>query len=54
MTKTFKEMDKTSNVDKVIKKFGSSMGIFFTRDDLERFGLKYGDKIRLDNAEILK
>lgn len=51
---TFKDVDNKNNIDKRLTKFGSSLGIVFTKDDLARFRLKYGDIIRLDNAEIIE
>lgn len=54
MSKTFKEIDTESDIEKTLTKFGSSLGIVFTKEDLKRFDLMYGDKICLNNAEIIK
>lgn len=51
---TFKDIDAVSHIEKSLVKCGSSLGIVFSKDDLKRFDLKYGDKIILDNAEIKK
>ena len=52
--KTFKEIDKEKDIEKEIKKTGLSLGIIFSRDDIKRFNLKYGDIIKLNNAEIIE
>ena len=54
MGKTFKQIDEHTNIEKEIKKVGLSLGIIFSKEDIKRFGLRYGDKILLDNAEIIK
>lgn len=51
---TFKEINKDGNIDLEIKKSGLSLALIFSKEFLERFNLKYGDKIRLNEAEILK
>jgi hypothetical protein len=51
---TFKESQQEGNIDKEIKKSGLSLCLIFSRDDIKRFNLNYGDKIRLDSAEIIK
>lgn len=53
MGKTFKELEKDRHIDKEIKKSGLSLAIIFSKEEIKRLGLKYGDKIRMDNAEIL-
>lgn len=50
---TFKELNQEINIDKEIKKAGLSLAIIFSKEELEKFNLKYGDIIRLNNAEIL-
>ena len=52
--KTFKELNNDCNVDKEIKKAGLSIAILFSKEDIKRFNLEYGDIIRLNNAEIIK
>lgn len=51
---TFKDVDKNGNIDLEIKKSGLSLAIIFSKEQLARFGLKYGDVIRLNDAEIIK
>jgi hypothetical protein len=51
---TFKEISKESKTIKEIKKSGLSLAIIFSKEDLDRYKLSYGDKIDLDNAEIIK
>lgn len=51
---TFKEIDKETNIDLEIKKAGLSLAIIFSKEQLKRFNLKYGDIIRLNEAEIIK
>jgi len=51
---TFKELILEGNVDLIIKKSGLSLAIIFSKEFLGRFKLKYGDTIRLNNAEIIK
>lgn len=52
--KTFKEIDKEGNIEKEVKKSGLSFAIIFSKDEIKRFNLEYGDTIRLNNAEIIK
>ena len=52
--KTFKEINKEKNIEKEIKKAGLSLAIIFSKDEIKRFNLNYGDKIKLDNAIIVK
>lgn len=52
MTSTFKQLNNESNVDKFVKKVGLSLGIIFSKEDIEKFGLGYGKVVRLNNAEI--
>ena len=52
-SKTFKDINKESKVDKVVKKAGLSLAIIFSKEDIQKFDLKYGSVIRLDNAEIV-
>lgn len=52
--KTFKEIDKNTNIEKEIKKAGLSLAILFSKEDIKRFNLEYGDIIILNNAEIQK
>ncbi len=54
MDKTFKELNDQGNIEKKIKKAGLSLAILFSKEDIERFNLEYGDIIRLNNAEIIK
>jgi hypothetical protein len=54
INKTFKEIDKESKIIKEIKKAGLSIAIIFSKEDISRFNLKYGDKIDLGNAEIIR
>lgn len=54
MEKTFKEIEKGKSIEKQLKKVGLSYGIVFSKEDIEKFNLEYGDTIRLDNAEIIK
>lgn len=54
MEKTFKEISNDGNIDKEIKKAGLSLAIIFSKEDIKRFNLQYGDVIRLNNAEIIK
>lgn len=54
MGKTFKQIDEKTNIEKEIKKAGTSLAIIFSKDDIKRFNLNYGDRIVLDNAEIVK
>ena len=51
---TFKEKNRETPIKKEIKKAGLSLAIIFSKSDIEKFDLKYGDKILLDNAEIIK
>lgn len=51
---TFKEIDIDGNIEKKLMKAGLSIAIIFSKDDIKRFNLKYGDVIRLNNAEIIK
>ena len=51
---TFKELNQDGTIELEIKKSGLSLGINFSKEFLSRFNLEYGDKIRLDNAEIVK
>ena len=52
--KTFKQIDKNADIEKEIKKAGLSLAIIFSKEEIKRFGLRYGDKIILNNAEIEK
>lgn len=54
--KTFKQLMQGQEVKviKEIKKAGLSLAIIFSKEDLRKFNLKYGDKICLDDAEIMK
>lgn len=51
---TFKEISKDEFIEIEVKKSGLSLGIIFSKEFLKRFDIKYGDVIRLDNAEIVK
>jgi len=51
---TFKEIEKGKNIDLEIRKSGLSLAILFSKEFLSKFNLKYGDVIRLDDAEILR
>ena len=51
---TFKEIDKNKSIEKELKKAGMSLAILFSKEDLKRFNLKYGDIIDLSDAEIIK
>jgi long-subunit fatty acid transport protein len=53
MVVTFKELNNNSNVDKTVKKVGLSLGIIFSKDDIDKFKITYNSKIRLNNAEII-
>lgn len=53
-TKTFKDLNQEAKTLKTIKKAGLSLAIIFSKEDLERFNLKYGDTIDLDDARILR
>ena len=50
----FKELNAEGNIDKKIVKAGLSLAIIFSKEDIRRFKLDYGDVLRLDFAEILK
>jgi hypothetical protein len=39
-------------IEKRIVKCGLSVGIIFSKEEVKRFDLSYGDTIRLDEAEI--
>lgn len=52
--KTFKEIDENSPIEKEIKKAGLSLAIVFSREELKRFDLSYGDIVILDDAKIVK
>jgi len=52
--KTFKQIDKGADIIKTIKKAGLSLAIIFSKEDIQRFNLQYGDKILLNEAEIIK
>lgn len=52
MGKTFKKINEDSNIDKPVKKVGLSLGILFSKEEQNRFGIKYGSIIRLNNAEV--
>ena len=54
MTKTFKEINDGSNVEKVVKKVGLSLGIIFSKEETLKYNLKYGSTVRLNNAEIIQ
>jgi len=51
---TFKDLEKDSDIDLEIKKSGLSLAIVFPKELLNKFNLKYGDVIRLNEAEIIK
>lgn len=51
---TFKQIDKEGNIDKEVRKSGLSYAIIFSKDEIKRFNLEYGDVIRLNDAEIIK
>jgi len=53
MTKTFKEINDGSNVDKIVKKAGLSLAIIFSKEEQEKFKIEYGSIVRLNNAEIV-
>jgi hypothetical protein len=53
MGKTFKEVNDGSNVEKIVKKVGLSLGIIFSKEEQIKFNIKYGSVIRLNNAEIV-
>jgi len=53
-SKTFKDIEKNKNIDKLLKKSGLSLAIIFSKEDLDRFNLGYGDVIRLNLAQIIK
>lgn len=53
-SKTFKQLNDESSVEKIVKKTGLSLAITFTKEDCKKFSIKYGDVIRLDLAEIIK
>ena len=52
--KTFKQIDINANIEKEIKKAGLSLAILFSKEDIKRFNLEYGDIIVMNNAEIQK
>lgn len=54
MNKTFKQIDKDCKIEKEVKKAGLSLAILFSKEDIKRFNLEYGDIVILDNAEISK
>jgi hypothetical protein len=39
---------------KIIKKWGDSLVIGFTLDDMEAYGIKEGDVIEIDDEELKK
>ena len=49
-TKTLKEINSDSPIIKTIRKAGLSLAVIFSREEIERFNLKYLDKIDLSNA----
>ena len=51
---TFKELNKEAKTIKELKKAGLSYAIIFSKEELSRFNLEYGDRIDLDDAKILK
>ena len=51
---TFKELNNNGTIELEIKKSGLSLAVIFSKEFLSRFNLEYGDKICLDNAEIIK
>lgn len=51
---TLKELSDNGNIDKIIKKSGLSLALVFSKEELIRFGIEYGDIIRLNNAELIK
>lgn len=53
VNKTFKEINKDSNVDKVVRKAGLSLAIIFSKEEIEKFNIKYGSTIRLNEAEVI-
>lgn len=53
MAKTFKELNKDSDIEKSVKKVGLSLGIVFSKDDQIRFGIEYGSIIKLNEAEVI-
>ena len=52
-SKTFKEMNDESSIEKSVKKVGLSLGIIFSKEEQKRFGIKYDSIIKLDDAEII-
>lgn len=51
---TFKEIDTNSKIVKRIKKYGISLGIIFSKEDIKKFNLEYDTEVDLSNAEIIK
>jgi len=51
---TFKEKSLNCPIKKEIKKAGLSLAIIFSKEDITKFGLEYGDNILLDEAVIVK
>jgi len=53
-TKTFKDIESENVIDKSISKSGLSLAIIFSKEELKKYNLEYGDIVRLDNAQIIK
>ena len=53
-SKTFKEISKETDIKKEVKKVGLSLGIIFSKEDLERYNIEYEDTIILNEAKIDK
>jgi len=51
---TFSELNQKSKIVKVIKKHGMSSGLTFSKEEVKKFNLEYGDEIDLSNAIIIK
>lgn len=51
---TFKELELVGHIDKPLRKSGLSYAIIFSKEDIAKCKLSYGDIIRLDKAEIIK
>ena len=50
---TFKEINDNSDVEKIVKKAGLSLAIIFSKEEQIKYKIKYGSKIRLNNAEVV-
>lgn len=50
---TFKQINQEKDICKEVKKVGLSVGIIFSKEEQDRYNIKYGSKILLNNAEVV-